>query len=185
MEFVWIHIEHQLKRVLGSEEEVPRVLHDHIEGLLEELQFILHTAYRNIEKATDNNGKRKVLKFVLFTKGSLGKDVSALEKWRDTFSPNSYMLSIPKVPILDRMLEMEVGSDPLSGGSAVVDVRAIRDALASEPTKQLVSVWMDPLIMYSPDPIGYSGAHIVLDENTHTKYIMETIPVDPDRRDYS
>jgi len=185
MEKVWTHIEYQLETVRNSKEEVPSNLGDCIEDLLGKLQFILHTAYKNIEKATDNNGVRKVLMFALVIKSSLGKDVSALEKWRDVFNARFYMLSIPRNPRLDRILSIEVGRNVHPDGSAVANVSAIRDAIAGEPTRQFSSVWLDPLRMYSPDPIGYSGAHIVLDENTHTKYIMETITVDQDRKDYN
>ena len=185
MEKVWTHIEYQLETVRSSKEEVPSDLGDCIGDLLGKLQFILHTAYRDIDKATDNNGVRKVLMFAHVIKSSLGKDVSALEKWRDEFNARFYMLSIPRNPRLDRILSIEARRNVQPNGSAVANVSAIRDALAGEPTKQFLSVWLDPFRMYSPDPIGYSGAHIVLDENTHTKYIMETIPVDPDRRDYN
>ncbi|PUU76592.1 hypothetical protein B9Z19DRAFT_1028497 [Tuber borchii] len=184
VERVWIHIAYQLGTVRSSKEEVPPVLSDYIGDLLDKLQFILHTAYRNIEKATDNNGVRKVLMFALAIKSSLDKDVSALEKWKDVFDPTFYMLSIPRNPRLDRILSIEARRNVQPDGSAVANVSAIRDALAGEPTKQFSSVWLDPLRMHSPDPIGYSEAHIVLDENTHTKYIMDTITVDPDRKDY-
>ncbi|PUU76593.1 hypothetical protein B9Z19DRAFT_1087935 [Tuber borchii] len=178
VENVWIRIEYQLNGVLRSEEEVPQVLCDHREGLLDQLLVLLHTAFKNIDKATEKNGKRKVLKFVLFTKGSLDKDVSALEKWRDTFGSTLHMPSIPRTPRFSRrVMEAKPRSDTSPIGSAIVD--------ANEPTEQLPSFWLDSFRMYSLDPIGYSGAHIVFDDNTHTKYIMETIIVDQGLRDYS
>ena len=138
----------------------------------------------NIDKATDNTGKMKGLKFALFQKRSLEKDVSALERWRDMFGSTFYMLSIPKNPTLDRILSMEVRKNAPPIGSAVANVEAIRDVLADDPTEQFSSVWLPPMTMYFPNPIGYSGSHIVLDENTHTKYITETITVDQGRKDY-
>ena len=138
----------------------------------------------NIDKATDNTGKLKGLKFALFLKRSLEKDVSVLEKWRDMFGSTLYMLSIPKNPTLDRILSMEVRKNAPPVGSSVANVKAIRDVLADDPTKQFSSVWLPPMTMYFPNPIGYSGSHIVLDENTRTKYIMETVTVDQGRKDY-
>ena len=184
VENVWLHIAYQLSTVQSSGEEVPPVLRDHIGVLLDKLVFHLHTACKNIDKVTDNTGKTKALRFALFLKGSLEKDVSALEKWRDMFGSTFYMLSIPKNPTLDRILSMEVRKNAPPIGSAVSNVKNIRDVLADEPTKQFSPVWLAPVRMYFPNPIGYSGSHIVLDENTHTKYIMETITVDQGRRDY-
>ena len=184
VENVWITIAYQLSTVQSSGDEVPHVLRDHIGVLLDKLQFCLHTACKNIDRVTDNTGKTKALKFALFLKGSLEKDVSALEKWRDMFSSTFYMLSIPKNPTLDRILSMEVRKNAPPVGSAVANVKAIRDVQANDPTKQFSSVWLPPVRMYFPNPIGYSGSHIVLDENTHTKYIMETITADQGRRDY-
>ena len=184
VENVWITIASQLSTVQSSGEEVPPVLRDHIGVLLKKLVFYLDTACMNIEKVTDNTGKMKALKFALFLKRSLEKDVSVLEKWRDMFGSAFYMLSIPKNPTLDRILSMEVQKNALPVGSAVSNVKNIRNVLADEPTKQFPSVWLPPVRMYFPNPIGYSGSHIVLDENTHTKYIMETITVDQGRRNY-
>jgi len=185
VENVWIHIAYQLGTVRSSSEAVPAVLSDHIGGLLDKLLFCLHTACKNIDKVTDKNGKTKVFKFALFLKSSLDRDVSTLEKWRDMFNSTFYMLSIPRSPTLDRILSMEVRKNVQPVGSAVANVKAIRDVLADEPTKQFPSVWLEPVRMYFPNPIGYSGAHIVLDENTHTKYVMETIVIDQGRRDYN
>ncbi|PUU76594.1 kinase-like domain-containing protein [Tuber borchii] len=184
VENVWLHIAYQLSTVQSSGDEVPPVLRDHIEVLLDKLVFCLHTACKNIDRVTDNTGKTKALKFALFIKGSLEKDVTALEKWRDMFRSTFYMMSIPKNPALDRILSMEVQKNAPPVGSAVANVKAIRDVYADDPTKQFSSVWLPPVRMYFPNPIGYSGSHIVLDENTHTKYVMETITVDQGRKDY-
>ncbi|CAZ84669.1 unnamed protein product [Tuber melanosporum] len=184
VENAWLHIAYQLATVQSSSEEVHQVLTDHIAELLNKLQFYLFTACKNLEKLKDKKGRTKVIKFAIFLKGSLGKDVSALERWRDMFSSTFYMLSVPKNPALDHILSMELQkSQP--DGSAVAAVNAIRDVLADEPTKQLKSVWLDPMIMRLPTPIGYSGAHNILDNTTNTRYIMETITVDPGRRDYN
>ncbi|KAG0643137.1 kinase-like domain-containing protein [Tuber brumale] len=183
VENVWLHIAYQLATVQSSSEEVHQVLTDHIAELLNKLQFYLHTASKNLEKLKDKKGRTKVIKFALFLKGSLNKDVALLEKWRDMFNSTFYMLSIPKNPALDRILSMELEKNQ-PDGSAVTAINAIRDVLADEPTKQLTPVWMDPVRMYFSAPIGCSGAHIVLDNTTNTRYIMETITVDPGRRDY-
>ncbi|KAG0132826.1 kinase-like domain-containing protein [Tuber indicum] len=184
VENVWLHIAYQLATVQSSSEEVHQVLTDHIAELLNKLQFYLFTACKNLEKLKDKKGRTKVIKFALFLKGSLRKDVSVLERWRDMFNSTFYMLSVPKNPALDQILSMELQkSQP--DGSAVAAVNAIRDVLADEPTKQLKSVWLDPVMMHLPAPIGYSGAQIILDNTTDTRYIMESITVVPGRRDYN
>ena len=192
MENVWMNIAYQLETARSSREEVHPVLRDHIGVLLDKLVFCLHIASKSIDKVMENTGKAKALKFALFLKGSLEKDVSALEKdvsalenWRDRFGSSFYMLLIPKNPTLDRMLSRETQKSAEPTGDAVANFGAIRDVLADEPTKQLLSIWLDPVRMYLPNPIGYSGAHIVLDDKTHTKYIMETITIDPGQRDYN
>ena len=182
VENVWISIAYQLMTVQSSVEEVPHVLKDHIGVLLDKLVLCLHTACKNIDKVTDKNGTMEKLKFALFIKGLLEKDVSALEKWRDLFGSTFYMLSLPKNPALDRILSTETQKSAEPTGDAVANVGAIRDVLADEPTKRFLSVWLDPVRMYLSNPIGYSGAHIVFDDKTHTKYIMETITIDPSQR---
>ncbi|CAZ84667.1 unnamed protein product [Tuber melanosporum] len=183
VENVWLHIAIQLTTVKSSEKEVHQVLTDHIAELLNKLQYYLHTAYRNLEKLQDRRGRARVIKFAFFLKSSLEKDVSVLERWRDMFNSTFYMLSIPKNPALDRILSMEVQKNQ-PDNSPVTAVKAIRDVLADEPTKQLTPVWLEPVKMYFPNPIGYSGAYIVFDNTTNMRYIMETITVDPGRRDY-
>ena len=154
VENVWIHIAYQLSTVQSSGDEVPPVLKDHIGVLLDKLVFCLHTACKNIDRVTDNTGKTKALKFALFLKGSLEKDVSALEKWRDMFGSTFYMLSIPKNPTLDRILSMEVRKNAPPIGSAVANVEAIRDVQADDPTKRFSSIWLPPMTMCFPNPIG-------------------------------
>jgi len=184
VENVWITIARQLSTVQSSGEEVPPVLRDHIGVLFNKLVFYLDTACMNIDKVTDNTGKMKALKFALFLKGSLEKDVSALEKWRDMFNSTFYMLSIQKNPTLDRILSMEIQKNAPPVGSAVANVKAIRDVLADEPTRQFSSLWLDSLRIRFLNLIGGSEAYIVLDENTEKKYIMDTMTVDKGRRDY-
>ncbi|KAG0643135.1 hypothetical protein HOY80DRAFT_947434 [Tuber brumale] len=98
MENVWRDISSQLATVQSSLEAVHDNLRVPMEKLLHQLQFLLHTSYRNYEKAADRNGWAtiKMLKFAFFQKRSLEKDVSALEKWRDTFASTFPTLSIPQ-----------------------------------------------------------------------------------------
>ncbi|PWW80918.1 hypothetical protein C7212DRAFT_289979 [Tuber magnatum] len=180
---VWLHITYQLTTVRSSEEAVHDVLRDHITDLLNKLQYYLHTACKNLEKLTGAKGRAKAIKFAFFLKGVLEKDVSALEKWRDMFTSTFYMLSIPKNPALDRALSLEAKKDQ-PNGSDVTTVKAIRDVLADEPTKQFSPVWLDPMSLYWPTLIGYSGALVVTD-NSMTRYIMETIDIDPGLRNYN
>ncbi|CUS12338.1 unnamed protein product [Tuber aestivum] len=183
VENVWIHITYQLTTVQSSQEGVHEVLREHITDLLTKLQFHLHTACKNLEKLSGTKGRAKAIKFAFFLKGTLEKDVSVLEKWRDMFAATFFMLSLPKNAALDRALSMEVKKDQ-PNGSAVTTVKAIRDALADQPTKQLPPVWLDPVNMYWPMPIGYSGAQVVTD-STRTRYVRETIDVDPSLRNYN
>ena len=127
MENVWITIAYQLSAVQSSKDEVPHILNDQIGVLLDKLVFRLHTACRNIDRVTGNTGKMKALKFALFLKGSLEKDISGLEKWRDMFSSTLYMLSIPKDPTSDRILSMEVRNNAPPISSTIANVEAIRD----------------------------------------------------------
>ncbi|CUS12331.1 unnamed protein product [Tuber aestivum] len=69
-------------------------------------------------------------------------------------------------------------------GNALTTTRAIRDALAGESTEQLVPIWLDPMVVNSSNAIGYSGAQVVTD-STGTKYVTETIAVDPRPRNHS
>ena len=185
VENVWLHIAFQLSTVQSAGDEVPPVLRDHIGALLDKLVLCLHTACENIDRVMDNTGKTKALRLALFLKGSLVKDVSALEQWRDVFNSAFYMLSMPKNATFDPQFSIEVPMNAPPVGSVVPEVKAIqRDVLADETTKRFSSVWLAPMRMSFPNPIGYSGSHIVLDESTHTKYIMETITIDQGRKDY-
>ncbi|PWW80905.1 hypothetical protein C7212DRAFT_289976 [Tuber magnatum] len=177
MENVWIHIAYQLGRIQSSLEAAHDVLRDHITDLLNSLQLHLHTAWENLERLTDTKGRIKAIKFFLFLRGSLEKDVSVLEKWRDMFSRTSYMLSLPKNPTLDGALSMETKKgrpDDNVGTTAKVN----RGVLADGPPKQPSPIWMDPVRMHLPSPIGYSGAQVIFDNATNRRYIIETITVD-------
>ncbi|RPA93297.1 hypothetical protein L873DRAFT_68918 [Choiromyces venosus 120613-1] len=181
VEKVWLQIEYQLQTVKHSEGEVPQDWRDQMADLLNKLQYILHTGGKHLDKLSQSRGKSKVIKFALFSKNSLEKDVSALEKWRTTFTSIFFMLSLPVNPRLDRILSMQVQTNPGPAGSDLTRVKAIRDVLAEEPTKQFEPVWLPAVPMYFSNPIGFSGAHVVFDNTTNTKYIMETITFDPGR----
>jgi len=106
---VWRDIESQLETVQSSPAVVPVIFREHMVDVLHRLQFHLHTAYRNLEKTTDKKGwaVMKAIWFTLFLKGSLEKDVTALEKWRDMFAATFSVLSIPNNHSPDRILSDE------------------------------------------------------------------------------
>ncbi|CUS12332.1 unnamed protein product [Tuber aestivum] len=184
VENVWIHIAYQLARVQSSSEAVHDVLRDHITDLLNNLQLHLHSAYKNLEKLADPKGRMKAIKFIFFLRGSLEKDISALEKWRDMFSTTFFMLSLPKNPTLDRVLSMEVKKGQPSD-NAVNAAKVIHDVLAEEPMKRASPVWLDPVMMNFPNPIGYSGAQVIFDNASNRRYVIETIAVDSGSGNYS
>ncbi|KAG0132831.1 hypothetical protein HOY82DRAFT_642051 [Tuber indicum] len=95
---VWRDIASQLATVQSSLEAVPDNPRVPLEKLLLQLQYLLHTSYRNLEKATERNGITvlRTIRFALFRKRFLEKDVSALEKWRDEFTSTFPTLSIPE-----------------------------------------------------------------------------------------
>ncbi|KAG0643124.1 hypothetical protein HOY80DRAFT_1134046 [Tuber brumale] len=100
MENVWISIEPRLVAVRWFPGVVPSAQRVHMMEHLHQLQLLLHTSYKTLEKVTRKNGwtPAQTIKFALFQKRSLGKDVSALEKWRDTFASTFPTLSIPQNP---------------------------------------------------------------------------------------
>ncbi|KAG0132838.1 hypothetical protein HOY82DRAFT_557171 [Tuber indicum] len=71
-----------------------------MEELLNRLVYLFHRSYKNHERTTDKNRWTliKKIKFALFQKRLLEKDVSALRKWRDQFNSTFPMLSIPQGP---------------------------------------------------------------------------------------
>ena len=95
--------------VQSSPEAVPIILREQMVDVLYQLQFRLHTAYKNLEKTTDKKGRTvaRTIWFTLFLKGSLERDVSALEKWRDMFAATFSVLLIPNNPEPDRILSDE------------------------------------------------------------------------------
>ncbi|KAG0132843.1 hypothetical protein HOY82DRAFT_538532 [Tuber indicum] len=97
---VWKDIASQLRTVQNSWEAIPEILRGQMLDLLYELQYCLHTAYRNLEKTTGKGGSTltKKIKFALFSKRSLQKDVSVLEKWRDNFARTFFTISIAEEP---------------------------------------------------------------------------------------
>ncbi|KAG0132836.1 hypothetical protein HOY82DRAFT_590943 [Tuber indicum] len=100
MENVWISIEPRLATVRWFPGAVPSDLRVHMKERLHQLQFLLHTSYKNLDKTTDRNGWTvvKVVKFALLQKRWLEKDVTALEKWRDAFASAFPTLSVPRDP---------------------------------------------------------------------------------------
>ncbi|KAG0132834.1 hypothetical protein HOY82DRAFT_642056 [Tuber indicum] len=98
MENVWIGIEPRLVTVRWFPGAVPSDLRVHVKEHLHQLHFLLHTSYKNLDKAMERNGGALVnrIKFALFQKRLLEKDVSALEKWRDAFTSTFPTLSIPQ-----------------------------------------------------------------------------------------
>ncbi|KAG0132835.1 hypothetical protein HOY82DRAFT_642057 [Tuber indicum] len=103
METIWIAIASRLEMVQGSPEAVPDSYRVRMEKHLDRLLYLFHTSYRNHEKATNNNRwtVTETIKFALFQKRSLEKDVSALQKWRDKFDSTFPALSIPQGPGLE------------------------------------------------------------------------------------
>ncbi|PWW80916.1 hypothetical protein C7212DRAFT_341027 [Tuber magnatum] len=120
VENVWIHIAYQLATIQSSSGALPSILRKRAAVLLDELRFCLHTAYRNLEKVTDKNGKTamKTLWFALFQKRSLEKDVLALETWRDAFSTFSSHDIDTERPEPDPILPTGIGRDPQPASSA-------------------------------------------------------------------
>ncbi|KAG0132832.1 hypothetical protein HOY82DRAFT_642053 [Tuber indicum] len=100
MEHVWMDIASRLPTVHSSPGAVPHDLRLCMEELLYQLLYHLHTSYKNLEKTVDSNGRAatKTIKFALFQKRLLKKDVSALEKWRDKFGSTFPTLSISQSP---------------------------------------------------------------------------------------
>ncbi|KAG0132837.1 hypothetical protein HOY82DRAFT_642067 [Tuber indicum] len=95
---VWTDIASRLTTVQSSLEAVPDDLRKRMEELLHRLLCFLHTAYKNLETTVDKNRRAvtKPIKFALFQKHLLEKDVSALEKWRNKFSATFPTLLIPQ-----------------------------------------------------------------------------------------
>ncbi|CUS12333.1 unnamed protein product [Tuber aestivum] len=104
VENVWMDIASQIGTVASSFEGIPDNLRGSMTSDLCRLKFCLHTAYRNLEKVTDQKGCTpiKAMKFALFLKRSLKKDVSVLEKWRDRFATTFSLYLNPSrvLPIL-------------------------------------------------------------------------------------
>ncbi|CUS12337.1 unnamed protein product [Tuber aestivum] len=88
VENVWVHIAHHLRTIQHSSDAVPDALRGHMVDLLRQLEFCLHTTYRNLKRVTDIRGWTfmKKIKFALFLKRLLQRDVTALEKWRVAFA---------------------------------------------------------------------------------------------------
>ena len=76
------------------------------------LQFRLHTAYKNLQKNTDKEGRSltKMIWSTLSLKRLLERDVSGLEKWRDMLAATFSILSVAGNPKPDRILSGEATS---------------------------------------------------------------------------
>ncbi|KAG0132830.1 hypothetical protein HOY82DRAFT_669290 [Tuber indicum] len=100
VENVLIDIASRLATVQRSPEAVPGNLRVGMEKLLHRLLCFLHTSYKNLENATENDRRTvmKKMKFSLFQRRLLEKDVSALRGWRDEFDSSFPTLSTPQVP---------------------------------------------------------------------------------------
>ncbi|KAG0643117.1 hypothetical protein HOY80DRAFT_1020322 [Tuber brumale] len=122
VENVWKDIGSQLRTLQSSWEAIPEILRGRMVDLLHELQYCLHTAYRNLEKTTDKRERAvtKKMKFALFQKRSLQKDASVLEKLRDKFTTTVFMLSIPESHQPDRIATTEVRQNPQPVGSVAI-----------------------------------------------------------------
>ncbi|KAG0132844.1 hypothetical protein HOY82DRAFT_538533 [Tuber indicum] len=119
---VWQDNAPQLGTVQRPWEAIPGILGERLLDLLYELQYYLQTAYRNLEKTT-GKGERAMawkIKFALFLKRSLQKDVELLEKWRDEFATAFFMISIGESHEPGRVVTTGVGQDPRRVGNAPV-----------------------------------------------------------------
>ncbi|KAG0643126.1 hypothetical protein HOY80DRAFT_1098131 [Tuber brumale] len=100
IENVWIDIASRLETVQSSPKAVPGNLSVRMENLLHQLLYLVHTSSKNHEQTTDKTRgtTTKKIKFSLFQKRLLGKDATALQKWRDKFDSTFPTLSIPQSP---------------------------------------------------------------------------------------
>ncbi|KAG0643122.1 hypothetical protein HOY80DRAFT_1098123 [Tuber brumale] len=100
VENVWRDIASRLATVQSSLDAVPDNLRVRMEQLLHRLLCFLHTAYKNLENTVDKNYRAvtKPIKFALFQKYLLERDISALEKWRERLTSTFPMLPILQTP---------------------------------------------------------------------------------------
>ncbi|PWW80909.1 hypothetical protein C7212DRAFT_341025 [Tuber magnatum] len=108
VEHVWTHIAYQLRTIKNSSDAVPDTLRGRMVDLLHQLQFILHTACKNLTKTADIGGWTMVeaIRFTLFLKRALQKDVGALEKWRVVFD-SAFFTPFCEAPNLIKSFQKE------------------------------------------------------------------------------